>query len=92
MLNLTDIEREDLRRLQKRERGSDLYIRITVLLMLDGGFSVSDIALEVSEKKINYVFYETFNEFKQNVLAFFKDIKPYKQELETLLTLNFHLA
>ena len=41
---------------------------------------------------INYDFYPTFQEFKSKVLAFFKDIGHYRKDLETLLTLNFHIA
>lgn len=47
MITLTDTERADLRAQQKSERGSDLYIRITVLLMSDSGFSVSEIELSL---------------------------------------------
>jgi transposase len=58
MIRLTDIERADLRAHQKRERGSDLYIRITVLLMSDCGFSVSDIeqSLGIDQTTVNRYF------------------------------------
>jgi transposase len=74
MLKLTDIEREHLRRLQQRERGSDLYIRITVLLMLDSGFSVSDVELSLGIDPT------TVNRY----------LNKYKSEgLDTYLTLNY---
>ena len=74
MLKLTDIEREHLRRLQQRERGSDLYIRITVLLMLDSGFSVSDVELSLGIDQT------TVNRY----------LNKYKSEgLDTYLTLNY---
>jgi transposase len=41
---------------------------------------------------INYDFYPTFKEFKHKVLNFFDDIEQCKQKLESLLTLNFHIA
>jgi transposase len=74
MINLTEIERGQLRLLQKRERGSDLYIRITVLLMLDGGFSISQIeySLGINQTTVN------------------RYILKYKEEgLDAYLTLNY---
>ncbi|MBL7814569.1 MAG: IS630 family transposase [Saprospiraceae bacterium] len=44
------------------------------------------------KKIINYDYYQTFDEFKKTVLDFFKNIAIYKQELNNLLTLNFHIA
>lgn len=41
---------------------------------------------------ISYHFYETFAEFREAVLDFFKNIKHHRQKLESLLTLNFHIA
>ena len=35
-------------------------------------------------------YYETFSEFRKAILDFFKNIKRYKPQLESLLTLNFH--
>lgn len=43
----------------------------------------------MKKKVINSFYYEKYDEFKEAILDFFKDIKSYKQELETLLTLNF---
>ena len=40
----------------------------------------------------SYNFYEHFAEFRQAILDFFKNIKEHKQALESLLTLNFHIA
>lgn len=40
----------------------------------------------------SYNFYEHFAEFRQAILHFFKNIKEHKQALESLLTLNFHVA
>lgn len=74
MITLTTIEREDLRRLQKRERGSEFYIRITTLLMLDGGFSVSQVvfSLGIDQTTVN------------------RYIVIYKNEgLDKYLTLNY---
>ena len=41
---------------------------------------------------ISYNFFQTFDEFKAKVLEFFKDIGKYKKQLDSLLTLNFHIA
>ena len=41
---------------------------------------------------ISYNFFPTFDEFKDKVLEFFKDIGKYKNQLASLLTLNFHIA
>lgn len=41
---------------------------------------------------INYDFYPTFKEFKNKVLGFFENISLYRKDLESLLTLNFHIA
>ena len=41
---------------------------------------------------ISYNFFPTFDEFKERVLEFFKDIGKYKKQLSSLLTLNFHVA
>lgn len=55
MLELTTIERERLQVLQKREKDNRLYIRITVLLMLDDQFSISQIrrSLGLDQTTIN---------------------------------------
>jgi transposase len=41
------------------------------------------------KKVINTKFYQTFEEFRRAVLAFFDNIEQYKPELETLITFNF---
>lgn len=41
---------------------------------------------------INYDFYPTFKEFKNKVLGFFDNIRLYKKDLQSLLTINFHIA
>ena len=43
------------------------------------------------KKVINTSFYRTKEEFRQAILNFFKNIKQHKSELESLLTLKFHL-
>ena len=40
---------------------------------------------------INTKFYRTKEEFRQAILKFFKNIKQYKDELSSLMTLNFHV-
>jgi transposase len=40
---------------------------------------------------ISYHFYPTFNEFREEILNFFRNIKKYKKNLKSLLTLNFHI-
>lgn len=40
----------------------------------------------------SYYFYERFEEFRRAILDFFKNIKEHKNALESLLTLNFHIA
>lgn len=44
------------------------------------------------KKVTSYDFYEHFAEFRKAILGFFKNIKEYKQALESLLTLNFRIA
>ena len=43
------------------------------------------------KKIIDYHYYDTFEKFRTNVLAFFKHIDDYRDELETLLVPNFHV-
>jgi transposase len=43
------------------------------------------------KKVIDYNYYETFEKFRTNVLAFFQHIEDYIDELETLLVPNFHV-
>jgi len=43
------------------------------------------------KKVIDPVFYRTKDEFRANVLSFFENIAQYKDELKSLLTLNFHV-
>lgn len=43
------------------------------------------------KKVIDYTYYDTFEKFRTNVLAFFKYIDDYIDELETLLVPNFHV-
>lgn len=43
------------------------------------------------KKVINTEFYRTKEEFRQAILEFFKNIKQYKVELSSLMTLNFHV-
>jgi transposase len=43
------------------------------------------------KKIINTKFYRTKEEFRQAVLLFFKNIKQYKDELSSMMTLNFHV-
>lgn len=43
----------------------------------------------MKKEVINSFYYEKYDEFKEAILFFFKNIKSYKKELETLLTLNF---
>lgn len=40
---------------------------------------------------IDYEYYDTFEKFRTNVLAFFEYIDDYKDELRTLLVPNFHV-
>ena len=46
----------------------------------------------VRKKVINTHFYRTKEEFRKEILKFFDNIADYKQELQTLLTLNFRLC
>lgn len=43
------------------------------------------------KKIINTSFYRKKEEFRQAILAFFENIKDYKDELSSLMTLNFHV-
>ena len=45
----------------------------------------------LKKEVINTTFYRTFDEFKNGISNFFKNIKNYKDKLETLLTNNFHI-
>ena len=42
-------------------------------------------------KIINTKFYRTKEEFRQAILKFFENINQYKDELSSLMTLNFHV-
>ncbi len=55
MIHLTDIERKDLRKRQREEKNKQLYIRITVLLMLDSHFSIPQIeaSLGIDQTTVN---------------------------------------
>ena len=66
MLQLTPIERQRLLALQKREKNNSLYIRITVLFMLDNQFNISQItrSLGLDQTTINRYIYPIENEFK----------------------------
>ena len=44
------------------------------------------------KKAINTRFYRTKEEFRRAVMNFFEHIADYKEELESLLTLNFRLV
>ena len=44
------------------------------------------------KKVINTRFYRTKDEFRRAVMNFFEHIADYKEELESLLTLNFRLV
>jgi len=41
---------------------------------------------------INSYYYETFEEFKEKVLSFFKNINQYEKDLKTLITTNFKIS
>jgi hypothetical protein len=41
---------------------------------------------------INSYYYETFVEFKEQVLNFFKNITQYEEGLKTLITTNFKIS
>ena len=74
MIELTAIERQRLQVLQKREKDSHLYIRITVLLMLDDQFSIKQIgrSLGIDQTTVN------------------RYIHAYEEKgLESYLTLNY---
>ena len=43
------------------------------------------------KKIINTKFYRTKEEFRQAILKFFENINQYKDELSSLMTLNFHV-
>lgn len=43
------------------------------------------------KKVIDPVFYRTKDEFRAEILSFFENIAQYKDELNSLLTLNFHV-
>lgn len=43
------------------------------------------------KKVIDPIFYRTKEEFRDNILNFFQNIAQYKNELDSLLTLNFHV-
>jgi transposase len=55
MIQLTEIERADLRQRQRKEKNNQLYIRITVLLMLDNHFSIPQIerSLGIDQTTVN---------------------------------------
>lgn len=55
MIALTDIERNELRARQRREKNNQLYIRLTVILMLDSGLTIPQIenSLGIDQTTIN---------------------------------------
>ena len=55
MIQLTDIERQDLRQRQGKKKNNLLYIRITVLLMLDSHFIIPkiEISLGIDQTTVN---------------------------------------
>jgi transposase len=55
MVQLTEIERADLRQRQRKEKNNQLYIRITVLLMLDSHFSIPQLerSLGIDQTTVN---------------------------------------
>lgn len=74
MLRLSEEERFNLRVLQRSHRGHKLYIRITVLLMLDMGFDIASICLSLGIDDLTIRNY----------------VKLYEStDLETYLTLNY---
>ena len=44
------------------------------------------------KKVINSEFYRTKEEFRAAIMSFFDNIHIHKSELETLITLNFHIS
>lgn len=45
----------------------------------------------MQRKILNGVYYETYSKFQQAIHSFFKNIKRYKRELESLMTLKFQI-
>ena len=45
----------------------------------------------MKKKAINSYFYETFDEFKKNILSFFDNTAIYKAEIEKLITVKFNV-
>lgn len=45
----------------------------------------------VRKKVIDYKFYPSFDIFEQSILRFFNNISQYKEELESLISWNFHI-
>lgn len=46
----------------------------------------------MKKKVINSYYYETFVEFKEEILNFFKNIAQYAEDLKTLITTNFEIS
>lgn len=45
----------------------------------------------MKKKIVNSFYYEKYEDFKNAILKFFKNIRKYKKELESLITLNFQI-
>ena len=97
-INLSDIERKKLRKLQRTNRGSKLYIKLTVVLMLDGGFTGEDISYAlgidnntVSNYKKNYLSSSNLDDYLSNNYLHYKGKLTKEEERELDKELSTYL-
>jgi len=101
LFSLSSKDRNELRELQKQNRNKKIYVRVTVLLMLDGGFSREDTAFAlgidlgtVSRYKEKYKLSKSIEDFlSDNYVEYSGKLTAKEQlilieELETYLYRN----
>lgn len=95
-LNLSTSEILELERLQRNVAGSPYYVTVTCVPMFFLPYSPNLNLIErlwkfFREKVINTGFYRIKGTFKKAIHDFFESIGNYREELESLLALNFRL-
>lgn len=75
-----------------RQEAKELNIKLIFLPPYSPNLNLIERLWKFLKKKIKKnKYYDTFKKFKQAIFDFFKNIKQYKTELDTLLTLKFEI-
>lgn len=75
-----------------RAKANELNIKLIFLPPYSPNLNLIERLWKFFKKKIRKnIYYETYKKFKEAVFAFFKNIKQYRTELKTLLTLKFEI-